>query len=184
MRTTYTATTTEAKNLHSGKQTAIVTMVKPQPDENGVTFMPHAPCLDWEQIYKEEWKPFLWDTEEGESIAQHAPYAKGTRIIVREAWQTWALGWIHRSTYGDNLPNGIKWRSPVTMPCEAARTWLTVGDTVCVMVHKVLQDLPEWLEGNNAIEKGQAWYRFITAKFGQQFWNDNGWVFITNVKLK
>lgn len=30
MRTTYIANTTEAANLHSGKQTAIVTLVKPQ----------------------------------------------------------------------------------------------------------------------------------------------------------
>lgn len=60
-------------------------IVKPQPDENGVQFMPTAPSLDWEQYYKEHWKCFLWDTEEGERIHIDCPYGNvGDILWVKE----------------------------------------------------------------------------------------------------
>lgn len=60
-------------------------VIKPQPDENGIQFIPTAPCLDWEQVYNDVWRPWLWDTEEGERIHKHCPYGElGDILWVRE----------------------------------------------------------------------------------------------------
>lgn len=62
-------------------------IVKPQPDPegDGIDYMPLAPSLYWEEYYNEEWKPFHWETSEGESIASFCPYGQpGDVLYVRE----------------------------------------------------------------------------------------------------
>lgn len=74
--------------LMDGRKTQTRRMVSPQPDENGASYMPVAPCLEWEQIYKQEWKPWNWTTDEGQDIMKHSPYGKpGDMLWVRESWR-------------------------------------------------------------------------------------------------
>lgn len=72
-----------------GRKTMTRRIIKPQPDENGVSYMKNAP-LDYEQIYKQEWKPYKWDNENGEAITKHPPYGyPGDRLWVRETSLIW-----------------------------------------------------------------------------------------------
>ena len=60
-------------------------IMDPQPDEEGVNYMPTPPALDWEIEYGCEWKPWIWDTEGGERIAQHCRYGGLNDLLyVRE----------------------------------------------------------------------------------------------------
>jgi hypothetical protein len=57
------------------------------------------------------------------------PYGKkGDLLWVRETWQTWALGWIFKSTYGDVLTPGIRWKPSIHMPKEACQIWLMIEE--------------------------------------------------------
>lgn len=58
-----------------------------------------------------------------------SPYGKpGDLLWVKETCQTWALGWVFKSSYGADLPKGIKWKPSIHMPKEAARIWLMIED--------------------------------------------------------
>ncbi len=75
------------KELLAGRKTMTRRSMKVQPNENGVSFMPNAP-LDWESIYKEEWKPWKFDTEEGETVCLHCPYGEVRDLLwARETFQ-------------------------------------------------------------------------------------------------
>lgn len=68
------------------------------------------------------------------------PYGQpGDLLWVRETWQTWALGWIFKSSYGAPLPAGVNWRPSIHMPKDAARIWLQIEE---VKVER-LQDISE-----------------------------------------
>lgn len=97
MKTTYIANTTEAANLYSGKQTAIVTLVKPQPEyrENesikghyGTFF--HGWNIDHE----------LFNLTD---IQKYFPYQPGSTIAVRESWniESWDCQGYIRLKYKD-----------------------------------------------------------------------------------
>lgn len=148
--------------------------IKPQPDENGVTFMKNAP-LDWEAHYKEEWKPWKWDTEQGETIAKHCPYGQpGDWLWVRESFvsgfkmddgcfayddegnhieKIWykADGDLHNWWTGDSdFPSeNIPWKPSIHMPKAAARLWLEVLE---IKVER-LQDISE----ADAMAEGIEW---------------------------
>jgi hypothetical protein len=79
--------------LSLDRKTMTRRLVNPQPNENGISFMKNAP-LDWEAIYKEEWKPWKLETEEGESIALHCPYGQpGDVLWIRESWEIQGWDW-------------------------------------------------------------------------------------------
>lgn len=76
----------------SGSKTMTRRIIKPQPNDNGVSYMPNAP-LDWEQVYKEDWKPWKFETDEGEYFSKFCPYGEpGDILWVRETWQPWLRG--------------------------------------------------------------------------------------------
>lgn len=74
------------KAILEGKKTQTRRILKPQPDESGIVYMENPP-LNWEEHYKEEWKPWKFDTEEGETIALNCPFGKkGDRLWVKETF--------------------------------------------------------------------------------------------------
>jgi hypothetical protein len=76
-----------------GRKTMTRRIVKPQPSESGVSFMKNPP-LDWEQIYKEPWTPWKWDTEEGETISKNCPYGQNGDILwVKETFYAYGV-WV------------------------------------------------------------------------------------------
>jgi hypothetical protein len=86
------------KSLSKFIKTVTRRTLKPQPNENGVSFMANAP-LDWEQIYNEAWTPWKWETEEGESISKNCPYGNiGDILWVKETF--YAYG--HWTTITEN----------------------------------------------------------------------------------
>lgn len=135
-----------------GRKTQTRRVVKPQPNEHGVDFMPHAPALDWEQHYGQVWEPWHWETEEGESISKPwSPYGQsGDRLYVREMWQ-----WEGDTKWSDAQPIGSfwykadegrvweqgpsRWKPSIHMPKSAARIFLEVTE---VRVER-LQDISE-----------------------------------------
>ncbi len=204
MRKTYIATTQEAKALHDGTQTAIISKMRVQPDENGVRYMPNPQCLNWEQIYKERWKPYILTTNEGEDIAVDPPYAIGQEVVVREVWAetcdeygapiiAFKDGGAHyigpeneylaecKSAWSiDNYPSCGKWRSPATMPLSAARTRFRIVSCEAVRVQSILGNsglLYPLTCGKDGIECGRNLYKHSVHKLGQSAWDNNDYIF-------
>ena len=139
-----------------GRKTQTRRIVKPQPDENGVTFMPVAPCLDWEQIYNDIWTPWLWDTEQGERIHKECPYGQvGDVLWVRETWRKYQTFDDNGSLNGEDIvefaadkprmlvmsdgdgfqmynkdgsEKYIPWKPSIFMPRAACRIFLGITD--------------------------------------------------------
>lgn len=75
------------------------------------------------------------------------PYGQpGDVLWVRETFQTWRLGYIHKATWSTELPENIKWKPGIHMPKEACRLFLEI---VSVRVER-LQDISE----QDAISEG------------------------------
>ncbi|NNV55892.1 hypothetical protein [Limnovirga soli] len=155
-------------------------IVKPQPNEDGISFMKNPP-LDWEQINKQEWKPWKLETEEGESISLKCPYGQPGHILwVREtfyAYGSWAIDKFGAKfsdktlsfgdyKYADNPPVKVElkrgsllgWykRPSLFMPKAACRTWLEITN---IKVER-LQDISE----DDAIAEGVIEYQDGTFK--------------------
>lgn len=184
----------------SGRKTQTRRIVKPQPDENGASFMANAP-LDWEQTYKEEWKPWKWDTHEGETIAKHCPYGMvGDVLWVRESFREIAEGmYQYKSTYPNKEGQAVKqgWKPSIHMPKDAARIWLRITG---VRMER-LQDITEadarqegvkesdlgfyqdYLMGNNtacntAKESFESLWQAINGN-----WQHNPWVWVISFEV-
>lgn len=137
-----------------GRKTMTRRTLKKQPNENGVSFMKNPP-LDWEQVYKEQWKPWKIETEEGESISLNCPYGQiGDVLWVRETWQpnSTPTGWpFHYKAKNDtfNQPENEKWKPSIFMPKAACRIFLEITD---VRVER-LQDITEHDAVAEGVEK-------------------------------
>jgi len=118
------------KAILSGRKTQTRRIVKPQPDENGVSYMKNAP-LDWESIYREPWTPWKWDTEEGETISKNCPYGEiGDLLWVRETYAITGNA-TKRYIYKADLDYGHveeKWKPSIFMSREACRIELRITD--------------------------------------------------------
>lgn len=89
-----------------GRKTQTRRVVKPQPNESGISYMKNPP-LNWEQVYKTEWKPWKLETEEGETIALNCPYGNpGDILWVRETY--YAYGWWVKN--GKTKSGKQKWK--------------------------------------------------------------------------
>lgn len=136
-----------------GRKTQTRRIIKPQPDEDGVDYMENPPVLDWEQIYKDVWKPWIWDTEEGERKHVFCPYGQpGDVIWVRESFTIIGTDiirgsdgevieetskYVFRGQKQKHIEELYKWKPSIHMPKAAARIWLEV---VSVKVER-LQDI-------------------------------------------
>lgn len=202
MNTTYIASASEAANLYSGKQTAIVTLVKPQPipanaDKTAYNFdMGNSKHFHIAQNVSIEDMNTRFS-----GILDFAPYHTGQTIAVRERYGNYALDnpncsaayWMYAADY----PIGAKtyeypdgdddsvtcdfpmWRSPVTMPREAVRTWLLVKDVMCVRVQDMTSEQAQAIwPGMTNIERMQKLHR----KFGSDAWENNVFIFITTIE--
>lgn len=187
MRTTYIANTTEAANLHSGKQTAIVTLVKPQPEYflNCINGKPRP-------VNMENFRAFF---SGGFEKDVKPPYQPGQTIAVRESCFSILLDGKTKFIYPDNkewieqieLDNyrhedeyvPVRFGSPVTMPREAVRTRLLVKYVACVRVQDMTTEQAQaiWPDMSN-IERMQDLHR----RFGQSAWENNVFIFITKVE--
>jgi len=188
--TTYISTAHEAKQLASGAQTLLVTMVKSNlevSEEYGFTFTPHR--------RHEASFGYCKDPTRCSLLIETAPYKVGQSIAVREPWYYYD-GYRYAE---DNTNPEFKMSSPATMPRSAARTWLTVEKVECVRVREMPENKGKWIlpydkngfkifvEGwgdEHTYDYNEALKFHITAKFGQSAWDDNAYVFLTSVKLK
>lgn len=179
--------------LLEDRKTKTRRVMKPQPDENGVSYMKNPP-LPWVETNKNPWKPWLYDTVEGERIATNCPYGEiGDILWVRETH--YAFGhWIevekdgktglefvdetvHRSLnyfYEDSKPENVQkkriigscaWykRPSIFMPKHACRIFLEVTN---IRAEK-LQDISEEdakAEGVLLHERGVKWLNYRDAK--------------------
>lgn len=110
------------KAILEDRKTQTRRIMKPQPNDNGASYMANAP-LDWEQVYKEEWKPWKFETDEGESFSKFCPYGEpGDVLWVRENWKI--IGWSFDD--GDMLieyADGVKEWVPFHDPAEDSQ-WI------------------------------------------------------------
>lgn len=194
MRTTYIASTSEARNLHLGKQTAIVTIVKPQPtftnkdevikvntfieDGNKMRFVAHSVGATTSPL------PIKLHYQPGQTIAvREKCYEMGRykALSIGETGDvevTFCSEWDYE--YGAQRPTKPhRVISPATMPREAIRTHLLVKDVVCVRVQDMTSEQAQSiLPDMSNIERMQALHR----KFGAGAWDNNVFVFITKIE--
>jgi hypothetical protein len=181
-------------------------IVKPQPNENGVDYMKNAP-LGWESYYKEIWKPWKWETEEGESISKQ-PYTIGQILWVRETWVDnkgelpTDLGFVYKAELGTkelqySKELGVKWKPSIFMPKAACRIFLEITN---VKVER-LQDISEEdakAEGVELLPNNRYKYYLsnyfdcVTAVYsfktlwqkinGRESWESNPFVWVVSFK--
>lgn len=208
MRTTYIANSSEAANLHSGKQTATVTLVKPQPKD----------CFSIHQLAEELCR---WRNEPMTMVHSHdnngrffckycgngcnydndfkgiqATYQPGQTIAVREtcyeygeykmlsigetgdAELTFCSDW--RYEYGSERPiKSNRVISAARMPRKAVRTHLLVKDVLCVRVQDMTSEQAQAIWPDiGNIERMQELHR----KFGSGTWENNVFIFITTIE--
>lgn len=189
----------QIKALQASTLSAFVLPIKPQPDENGVTCMP-IPPLDWEQIYKAQWEPWHYDTEEGERITTLSPYQVGQRIFVKEKWKAenmknhdnYEVGFRYNSDnmyisneharpyFINSVNNG--YCSPVHMPESAARFHLEIT-SVKAMRCKSASVLDVLGLFDNSTKPNTDWANYIKEKYGTDFWTSNSWLWYNEFKL-
>lgn len=202
MKTTYIANTTEADNLYSGKQTAIVTLVKPPKWCKRIELQGgDATNPECYSMVDKNGNNAINFQDEYLTLKDFIPYAPGQTIAVRERYGNYALDnpncsaayWMYAADY----PIGAKtyeypdgdddsvtcdfpiWRSPVTMPREAVRTWLLVKDVMCVRVQNMSSEQAQAIwPGMTNIERMQELHR----KFGSDAWENNVFIFITTIE--
>lgn len=85
----------------------------------------------------------------------------------------------------DRDDNPPVWNSPATMPKSAARTRFKVVGVEVVRVQSILSNselLYPLTGGADGIECGQILYKLITAKFGQQAWDNNHFIWYFKIE--
>lgn len=201
MKRTYIATTQEAKALHDGTQTAIISKMRVQPKK-----------VDWNPIVVGKNKG--WCDEHGRAIP--IPYAIGQEVVVREAWQQEAnyldtsIGWGWEATGNylykadgselqDDSMRFSTWRSPATMPVSAARTRFIPVSCEAVRVRDVTTDdrhktIVQTLGGANEyvdyldlksypyLNAYNSYATYIIHKLGQSAWDNNDYVFYYKIE--
>lgn len=177
-----------------GRKSQTRRIVKPQPDENGMSYMANAP-LDWNYERDGEWKPWFFDTDEGERYAIHCPYGNpGDILWVRE---TFSLSndingnFNHFNYKADNDPLNsiVKWKPSLFMPRAACRLRLEI---INIKVER-LQDISEEdakAEGVETLGLYPGYDISYRGKFeglwnsinGNESWEMNPWVWVIEFK--
>lgn len=185
----------------AGNKTQTRRIIKPQPDCNGVRYMQHPP-LDWEQYYKEKWKPYMYDTEEGESIAINCPYGGvGEYLWVRESFCKNLSEEV--VIYKADYPNEkFKWTPSIFMSRKQSRIILKVNNIRVQRIHDITEkdafaEGIQWLNNGNCEDcfqwtsDKQSWFDYYADCYkylwnsinGKDSWNSNPWVWVITFKV-
>lgn len=171
--------------------TAAISRVNPQPEDGLHDHDKYQMSIDSDM--KGFWG-VVADT--GEMKRFNVPYAVGQRVAVKESWDLHVVKdkngvfrkqYTYRSDFPDEHPKILKWRSPVTMPLSAVRTWAVVESVACVRVKEILSNaeyLYRLTNGKDGIECGQKLYKLVTRKYGYDAWDNNDYVFLTTFKIE
>jgi hypothetical protein len=158
MRKTYIATTSEAKALHDGTQTAII--VKHSNKQ------PYA--IGQEVVVREAWQ-------------QEANY-----LDTSIGWGWELTGSYLYKANDTELSDDMIWRSPATMPVSAARTRFIPVSCEAVRVQEPTTDMLLALKCNGTLGYAPIWYeeyqRRMVAKLGQSAWDNNDYIFYYKIE--
>jgi hypothetical protein len=178
-----------------GRKTQTRRIIKPQPADEP-TFMPNAP-LDWH----DEWKPWKWETHEGESISKHCRYGElGDLLWVRESWfwegdtsykdiQPIGTFWYKADDKGDGF-SPARWKPSIHMPKEAARIWLKITNVKAQLLQNITEEDAK-AEGVETLGLYPGYDISARGKFnglwslinGNESWDLNPWVWVVSFKV-
>jgi len=189
------------KAILEGRKTQTRRIIKPQPDENGVIYMENPPVLDWEQIYNEEWKPYQYDTLEGESRAVYCPYGNvGDQLWVRETFSfrnECFRGICYRADSLDvPVETKAKWKPSIFMPRKASRIQLEIVNIrverlnnisgVDCIAEGIDKELCKDYNHDNIFldeEAAKEYYQELWEKInGKESWEKNSWTWVIEFK--
>jgi hypothetical protein len=183
MKRTYIATTSEAKALHDGTQTAIIVKMRVQPK----MMLHNTPVTDTGS------KVMFWaQTADSERKLISAPYAIGQEVVVREAWlyRHKHDKYYHKADYPDFEPYAHQgWQSPATMPVSAARTRFRIVSCEAVRVkdleEKQVLALGGWEYKSLPYHKSTILslkHLIAVPKLDQSAWGNNDYVFYYKIE--
>jgi hypothetical protein len=186
MRNSYIANTHEAAALNSGKQTAVVVKMKWQPPTYGIAIRDGYGIIE--------------DPEGNVHARFKTPYRLGQEVYVKETlYQHGEFG----VTYGDNNTDWVEdekldnSRLPykgefghctipsIHMPECIARTRFKVVGVEAVRAQSILANselLYPITCGAAGIECWRRLYKLVTAKFGQQAWDENHFIWYFKIE--
>jgi hypothetical protein len=126
---------------------------------------------------------FCHDPSKSKMLLSQCPYGHpGDVLWVRETWQTWALGYLYKATYGD-LPDDINWRPSIHMPKTACRIWLRITEVRVERLHDITRGdamdegcpFPNMATGTNP----RDWFKDLWQSInGPECWEANPWVWV------
>ncbi len=137
-----------------------------------------------------DWTDTDGDKRYGENFIK-LPYCHGDILYVREAWAEWHGRFVYKTTsFGSEKyieKNGtesvIRWKSPVSMPREAARIFLRVTDVRVERLQEITfkQALKEGCNDYSSTALGffYVWDSTLKAKDRILYgWEANPWVWV------
>ena len=176
-----------------GRKTQTRRIVKPQPDENGLSFMPNAP-LDWRDDVHGDWNPWKGETPDGDTWRGRVQCWPGDRLWVRETWMRSPNAHLgmppieYKATSSNQFIEEWPgyWKPSIHMPRWASRINLAV---VSVRVER-LQDCSITDALAEGIVTDDEWpvdprdsYRSLWESInGPGSWDANPWVWVIEFK--
>jgi hypothetical protein len=182
-----------------GRKTQTRRIVKPQPDENGLSFMRYAP-LDWRDDVNGEWNQWKGETPNGDSWRGRVQCWPGDRLWVREQHRftrdakhdyiefrsDGQVGIVQDNSEWLRDEDFERWKPSIHMPRWASRITLEV---VSVRVER-LNDISE----DDAKTEGVALADCCLTYFhgysklwesinGPGSWEANPWVWVITFKV-
>ena len=184
--------TEDVQGILDGRKTMARTPIKPQPEFAQVHVWDGKVLYEGENrtwCWKQRVSPDCWNGIDW--LEQFAPYRPGDVLYVRETWKVDASdydkdGYVYKADGSiEKYPNNLLlWRSPISMPREAARLFLRVKD---VRVERVQDISPEDCESEGYFEaepvepRPRSWFSAVwdarNAKRGYG-WGSNPWVWV------
>jgi len=202
MPTTITPTSSQLAGIRAGEITKIAVRMKVQPDGEPASLIEWAEglathCLPrptQQQIIDKarqlEGKIFPFRrTGKRHLFSPSKPYDLNARIGVKETWSTRLISddVIYRADYPKDTC--YVWRSPVTMPSSATRTWLvpkecelkrvrglSVEDAIAFGFKSYLREHDACVDLLDQVKE------LIISRLGQHAWDDNHFIFIYDIQ--
>lgn len=130
--------TDQVRAIQSGRMTQFMQEVKPQPNIDN--------CPVGGSIWLVKKGLYLWEEDDPSlcaTMTEYCPLGKvGDVIYVREGWFNdadfeEAAIYVHKENFPNFPLGGCKWRSPATMPREAARLFLRIENIRVMRVQEL-----------------------------------------------